>query len=167
MLMTFIYGLMIILGIVSLDQLTKVMSLALLKTENNSLEIIKGFFRLELKLNDGAAFSSFSGKFYLLMAITVVATIIFIAMALKANFKKAPWYSVGIFFMIGGMLGNLIDRIFRPNHAVVDMLSFTFFGSDFAVFNVADSFLVVGVILLLIDVIFFEGKRTKVVKNNA
>ena len=59
--------------------------------------------------------------------------------------------------MISGAIGNFIDRIFRGE--VVDMFDFVIFGWDFAVFNVADIFLTVGVGLLAIDVLFFSEKE--------
>lgn len=168
-------GIIIVSLIVLLDQLSKLMAMVfLLDRVGQTIEIIPGFFRFSLSFNNGAAFSSFSGQFIVLMAMTVVATILFCYMARFANFKKAPWYSTGIYFMIGGMLGNFIDRAFStermyaPKHSVVDFLSFTFFGKyDFAIFNIADSFLVVGAILVVIDLLFFERKRSKVGNKDA
>ena len=98
--------------------------------------------------------------------MTAIATVIFIYIARKADFKKAPFYSIGIYMMIGGMIGNFIDRVFYENHAVIDFLSFTFFGWDFAIFNIADSFLVVGTILFCIDIAFFEPKRNEALKES-
>ena len=67
--------------------------------------------------------------------------------------------------MIGGMIGNFIDRVFNYGKGVVDFLAFTFFKTyDFAVFNMADTFLVIGVICIMIDILFFEAKREKKVK---
>ena len=68
--------------------------------------------------------------------------------------------------MIGGMIGNFIDRVFRFGQGVVDFLSFTFFGWDFAVFNMADTFLVIGVICVIIDLLFFDGKRDKQIEES-
>lgn len=160
MMMTLIIGMAIVLFSVLLDQGSKQLMLHILSDlPNKTIEVIPNFFRFALRFNTGAAFSSFDGDFALLMAMTAVATVIFIFIAMKANIKKAPLYTIGIYMMIGGMIGNFIDRVFYPNHAVVDFLSFTFFGWDFAVFNIADSFLVVGTIIFCIDVFFFEGKR--------
>ena len=158
--MTLLIGLGIVLFAVLLDQGSKQLMLHILSDlPNQTIEVIPNFFRFALRFNTGAAFSSFDGDFWLLMGMTVVATIIFIFIAKKADIKKAPLNAIAIYMMIGGMIGNFIDRVFYPNHAVVDFLSFTFFGWDFAVFNIADSFLVIGTILLCIDIFFFERKR--------
>ena len=160
-----IFGLIIVTVVVLLDQISKACMIALLQ-DNNPIVIIEGFFKLYLTYNTGAAFSILDGQFGLLMALTVVATIVFIYMARYANFNKAKLYSFGIYMMIGGMIGNLIDRIFQYGTGVTDFLSFTFWGWDFAVFNIADSFLVVGVIFLLVDMLFLEHKRNKKIENN-
>ena len=156
-----IYGLIIVVLSILIDQVSKIVMLALLETEWNSIEVIPNFFKFYLVFNDGAAFSSFKGQFEMLMGVTLLATIIFIVMALSADFKKNPFYAWGIYLMIGGMLGNFIDRVFYDNHYVIDFLSFTFWGWDFATFNIADSCLVIGVICVIVDMLFFEGKRNK------
>lgn len=64
--------------------------------------------------------------------------------------------------IVGGGIGNLIDRVARGY--VVDFIDFRLI--HFAIFNVADIFVVVGVILLLIYLLFFESKRAKTQKDN-
>ena len=156
-----VLGLIIVFCSILVDQVSKIVMLTLLKTEGNSITVIKDFFDFYLVFNDGAAFSSFAGKFELLMGVTVLATIVFFIMALSAKFDYNPFYAWGIYLMIGGMCGNLIDRIFFTDHSVVDFLSFTFWGRPFATFNIADSCLVVGVICVCIDMLFCEGRRNK------
>jgi signal peptidase II len=117
-----------------------------------------------LVFNDGAAFSSFEGKFGLLMGVTGIATLVFIIMALSAKFDHNPFYAWGIYLMIGGMLGNFIDRVMFSNHEVIDFLSFTFWGWELATFNIADSCLVIGVICVCIDMLICEGRRNKKLK---
>jgi len=109
-----------------------------------------------------------SGKFWLLMLITLLATGIFVYLAKYAKIKENPVYFFGIYFMIGGMLGNFVDRAFATDktayftginaveHGVCDFIAFDFFP---AVFNVADIFLCVGVALVIIDLLFFERRR--------
>ena len=65
-----------------------------------------------------------------------------------------PFLSVILALILGGTIGNFIDRL-RYSY-VVDFLSFTFFCKDFAVFNVADMCITVGAILLLIYIIIFD-----------
>ena len=163
--MSILIGLLIILTSVFFDQITKVLAIMFLSDlPGNTFTVIPNFFRFYLTFNKGAAFSSFSGQYNILMILTVIATLIFIYMAKFANFKKAPFYSIGVYLMIGGMLGNLVDRIatmLNVVEGVTDFISFTFFGWDFAVFNLADICLCVGVACVIIDMLFFESKRKR------
>ena len=152
---TLFIGLLIVILTVLLDQLSKSYMVSLLVKEGNSIVIIENFFKLQLFYNKGAAFSSFEGNFTFLMAMTAVATVVFIIMAFWTDFDTKKFYSWGVYLMIGGMIGNFIDRVFNRELGVVDFLSFTFFGWDFAVFNLADTFLVIGVICIIVDQLFF------------
>ena len=159
---TIVIGLIIVVLAVLVDQISKLCMVALLVEEGKFIVIIPDFFKLQLHYNTGAAFSSFEGNFPFLMVMTVIATIVFIIMAKWADFKTKKFYSWGVYLMIGGMIGNFIDRVFNNGKGVVDFLSFTFFKTyDFAVFNIADSFLVVGVICVMIDLIICEPIREK------
>ena len=160
-----IIGLIIIVCTVLIDQISKALMVTLLVEEGNFIVVIPEFFKLKLHYNTGAAFSSFDGNFPFLMIMTAIATVVFVFMAKYADFDTKKFYSWGIYLMIGGMIGNFIDRVFNYGKGVVDFLAFTFFKTyDFAVFNIADSFLVVGVICVMIDILFFEPKREKKTK---
>ena len=152
---TIIIGLIIIVSTVLIDQLSKLLMVSLLVKEGNSIGVIDNFFKFQLYYNKGAAFSSFEGNFPFLMGMTAIATIVFIIMARWTDFSSKKFYSWGVYLMIGGMIGNFIDRVFNRDLGVVDFLSFTFFGWDFAVFNLADTFLVIGVICIIVDQLFF------------
>ena len=158
---TILIGLIIVVSTVLIDQISKLLMVSILVKEGATIGVIDNFFKFQLQYNKGAAFSSFSGNFPFLMGMTAIATVVFIIMARWANFDTKKFYSWGLYLMIGGMLGNFIDRVFNRDLGVVDFLSFTFFGWDFAVFNMADTFLVIGVICVVIDLLFFEGKREK------
>ena len=163
-------GILVSSGIVILDQASKFFMMWYLGNNGGTVGIIDNFFSFDLTFNTGASFSLFAGRFWLLMLVTVVATIIFIFMAKYARFERgAKWYFFGIYFMIGGMIGNFIDRAFATDrglifgvmadkHGVCDFIHFHFFP---AIFNIADCFLCIGVVLVLIDLIFFERKRNK------
>lgn len=152
-------GLLIILFSIILDQVTKLYALVKLKVEGTSIEVIPNFFNFKLHFNDGAAWSSFAGNFGFLMAMSILAIVVFTYIYISIDFKVKPFYSIGISLMFGGLFGNLIDRIFMDGNYVVDFLSFKFGSYVFPTFNIADCCLVVGVAALLIDVLFLEGKR--------
>ena len=154
-----IIGLIIAVVAILVDQISKLAMLTLFEKEHDFLVVIPNFFKLYLQFNPYIAFSiklPFEGQ----MIATAVAVIIFAVMARWADFSKNPFYAWGTYLMIGGMCGNFLDRIFNPE-GVIDFLSFTFFGKPFATFNIADSCLVVGVICVIIDLLFFDGKREK------
>lgn len=157
-------GILIIVTAIGIDQFTKLWCLLNLE-EGKPLVIIEDFFTFELAFNDGAAWSSFSGAFWFLMVMTVIATAFFIYLYKDVDFKTKKIYSISISLMLGGMLGNFIDRIFQEGNVVVDFLTFYIYGSNsapFPHFNIADSCLVVGVVFFIIDVLFLESRR----KNN-
>ena len=113
---------------------------------NSGKVIIKNFFNLTYIGNTGGAFGVFQDSTLLLVGITIVFLILFIYFLEKnkiTNFEKMCY---GL--MLGGILGNLVDRSLRGY--VVDFLSFKIFGYDFPVFNLADSFIVIGLFLLII-----------------
>lgn len=108
--------------------------------------------------NDGAAFGMFGGKKILLILIALffLGVMFLVDWLFKYNSKT---YIFGFSFMVGGALGNLIDRIFLGY--VRDFIVFDFWKS-FPTFNVADSFLCVGVVLICICLIFGKSKGSKV-----
>lgn len=145
----------IILLLIALDQLSKLMVLRHL-TGGGEVEIIPGFFRLLYVENRGAAFGILQEGRPLFIVITI-AVIGFLLYAIyrKREEVKGP-LRVALVLILAGAVGNFIDRL--RLHFVVDFLSFRFFGHDFAVFNLADSFIVVGTILLMIYVLFGDEK---------
>ena len=106
-------------------------------------------------LNTGGAWSILNDATWLLVVITVVFLAAIVCFDLFYRCKSKT-YSVAISFIIGGAIGNFIDRIFLGG--VRDFISFPFW-QTFPTFNIADSFLCVGVILLFIFVVFFSDKH--------
>lgn len=147
-----IYFLITIVAII-IDQITKHMATLHLKG-NEPKVIIDGFFKLFYLENAGAAFGMFHGKQGFFFAITVVVVVGITYEMIKLK-NTNPFLSVVLALILGGTIGNFIDRL-RHSY-VVDFLSFTFFGKDFAVFNVADICITVGAILLLIYIIFLDN----------
>jgi signal peptidase II len=129
----------LILAILSLDQITKLLISRYLPL-HSSLPILDGFFYLTLVHNSGAAFGIFKNQIVLFI-ITSIISIILIYINLKRE-KKNNIYSISLALILSGALGNLIDRL-RFGY-VIDFFDFRIW----PVFNVADSAITIGAILL-------------------
>ncbi|MCF2611820.1 MULTISPECIES: signal peptidase II [Fusobacterium] len=143
-----IYYLIGIVGLVLLDQLTKI------QIENNffvgdTIEIISNFFHITYVQNRGIAFGVFQGKINAISIATTIAIIGIIIYFFK-NFKKIEVIErIAYMVIISGAIGNMIDRIFRGY--VVDMLDFR--GIWQYVFNLADVYINIGVALIFLDIL--------------
>ncbi|MGM9881339.1 MAG: signal peptidase II [Bacilli bacterium] len=142
--MTFIIILSIVLTII--DQLSKFIVIKALNV-NHSIEVIKNFFYLTYTHNKGAAFSILTGKriFLVIIAIIIIAAIIYY---LKKNTPNNSLSKIAFSLVIGGSLGNLIDRILRGY--VIDFIDVKIFGYDFPIFNLADTFITIGIFILIL-----------------
>lgn len=140
--------LIIIAGLVAIDQIIKLLVLEHLKPIG-SLTLIDGFIQLNYAENTGAAFGSFSGKTTFLSVFTLVI-IIFGLVYLLVKKRKVDVEYVCISLIISGGLGNLIDRVFRG--FVVDYIEPLFV--DFAIFNFADILVTCSCIVLVIWLIY-------------
>ena len=138
----------IIISIILLciDQISKLLVVNLL-TKTESITIIKNFFYLTYINNDGAAFSILVGKRIFLILIAVLVIVMLIRYIKKNNIQN-KLELVSISLIIGGSLGNLMDRVVRGY--VIDFLDFKIFNYNFPIFNLADIFIVIGVFLLLL-----------------
>ena len=139
--------LMIIAGIICFDQLSKWLTVINLEyiappLEPDTIPIIKDVFHFTYVRNPGAAFGSFDepNQRWIFMSISSVA-IIALFVYLWFNRKGSKLLCFSLSMIIGGGLGNMIDRCALKY--VIDMLDFRLI--DFAIFNVADSFVCVGV----------------------
>ena len=154
--MQFAFYCLFVLGIVALDQWTKYLVVANIPLFGH-VDAIPGLFHLTYVQNTGAAFSSFSGMRWLFVAIFVILTaaIIYEYFKKPMSFSKLERWCIAAIY--GGGLGNVIDRI-RLGY-VVDMVDVDFM--KFAVFNVADCFIVCGAILMVVSLVFFNKKFWK------
>lgn len=142
--------------LVGVDQLSKLAMVALLASK--PLVIVPHFFQLYLTYNTGAAFSILpNGRLFFLMLTPIV--LYFAYRYYLRYYLYNQWLYFGGIFFFAGALGNFIDRLFFGK--VVDFFSFTFGGYDFAIFNVADVFLNISFVLLLIGFFLYE-KENKV-----
>lgn len=114
---------------------------------NDSIVIIKDFFYITYVRNTGAAWSIFSGETWLLIIVSLVIIFGIIYYVYK-NKPKNKFEIVGYSMILGGAIGNFIDRIVYGY--VVDFFDIYVFGYDYPIFNMADSFILVGVVILII-----------------
>ncbi len=123
--------------------------------ENQTIQIISHFFSLTYVKNTGVAFSMLSGNltFILMMSVLVVGVLVYFAKNRESGQLENLCYSM----ILGGALGNFLDRIFYGY--VIDFLDFTLFGFKMAIFNVADVLIVCGVFLLIVLELLKERKK--------
>lgn len=107
--------------------------------------------------NTGAAWGMFGGK---VIGLILVSLLMIVALFVFNHFvkNKNTFYCISFGFIIGGAVGNLIDRI--AFNYVRDFI-FLDFWPTFPVFNVADSFLCVGAVMLAIFILFMQGKKSE------
>lgn len=147
--------LIIIVSIIFIDRTSKILALNYLAM-GESIPIIKGVFHLTYAENTGAAFSMLSKNTNFLVIVTlilIIALVLYFYRELKANSNK--FYLSGLCFILGGAIGNLIDRIYFG--FVVDYFDFCLI--NFAIFNVADSFICVGVALMAISLFIYKEAK--------
>lgn len=142
---------LIILIIIILDQTTKHFVRVNLDI-NQSVVLWAGVMDLTYIHNFGAAFSILQNKQVFLISLTSIVSVVILIILVK-NVKKAHWTMLlGFSLIIGGGVGNMIDRI--RNGYVVDFLEIKLF--SFPVFNVADMAVVGGSALLILYILFFD-----------
>ena len=152
MFFTFVWGIALI--VVAFDQIIKGIVNVNIPI-NGSLEIIKDFFSISNTHNYGAAWSMLWDKKIYIIAVTIVALIFVLFLLFREDtFKKYKCVYYGL--LIGGILGNLIDRIFLGY--VIDYLDFNFFEMNYPIFNFSDVFIVFSIIMICIECFFPENK---------
>ena len=114
----------------------------------DTIKVIPGFFNLTYVRNTGAAFSIMENNRMLFIIIGLVAIFLIYKFLIKDKYlNKLSLISYSM--LLGGIMGNMIDRILYGY--VIDYLSFNLFGFNAPIFNLADTFIVVSVILIFIN----------------
>ena len=122
-----------------------------------SIPVILNFFHFTYITNDGMAFGiNFPFGYYIFTSVSILLTL-FLFWYLWSVRTHSIVIRLGISFIIAGAIGNLIDRIFLG--AVIDFLDFMIGNFHWYVFNLADSYVTVGMVLVLVDSIILEKKR--------
>ena len=147
--------------LVFLDQLTKELAIAEL-SDGSVMPVLGEVLRFRLAYNDAAAFSLGVGQTWVLAIIACCAVLALLWFGPKA--KNLTWTIIAA-LVLGGAAGNLVDRLTRPpgflNGHVVDFISIPF---NFPIFNLADTFLVVGVSLAMLRTLMGDELGGKVGK---
>jgi signal peptidase II len=148
---------LIALSVLLLDRLTKWL-VAKNISPHDGLQVIPGFFRITHVENRGAAFGLFADspaqwKIALLVLFSIAALVVVSAL-LWRNSHSMTTTGIGLALILGGALGNLWDRVL--NGRVVDFLLFYIGRYQWPAFNVADSAIVVGAGLLVIEILFVK-----------
>ena len=113
----------------------------------DSILVIDDFFYITYVKNTGAAWSIFSDKtwFVILLSFIIIIILFIYIYKNKPNFLIEKF---GYSLILGGAIGNFIDRVIYGY--VIDFFDFYIFGYDYPIFNLADTFIVIGVILLIV-----------------
>lgn len=141
------YPFLIIAAIIALDQFTK--SLAVTHLMNNAdVTVIERFLSFTYVENFGIAFGMFKNQrlFFIISTIIIAAVVLYF---IYKTYKTQTFIALCLSMIFGGAIGNLIDRI-RIGY-VIDFIHFRFFPP---VFNIADSAIVVGAIILSVAIVF-------------
>jgi signal peptidase II len=150
------------LFVVLLDRWTKRLVAAHIAMYSH-IQVIPGFFRITHTENTGAAFSLFADspshwKTAMLISFSVVAMIV-VSVLLWKQARALTMTGIALSLILGGAVGNLWDRV--ASGRVVDFLLFYVKSYQWPVFNLADSAIVVGASLLVLEIIFGQPKAIR------
>lgn len=149
--MTYIVLILILVGA---DQLSKYLIDSNM-LEGETIPIINEFFHITYVKNRGIAFGMFQGKLDIISIATVIAIVAIAYYMYKEKNKLSLVEKMGFIYILAGAIGNMIDRAFRG--FVVDMVDFR--GIWSYVFNLADVWINIGVIFVLLDQLILRKKR--------
>jgi signal peptidase II len=129
---------------------------------NSQIQVVPGFFRIRHTENTGAAFSLFADspshwKTSMLIGFSFIAMIV-VSILLWKQARLLTMTGIALSLILGGAVGNLWDRI--ASGRVVDFLDVYYKSYDWPVFNLADSAIVIGASLLVLEIIFGNRKAT-------
>jgi signal peptidase II len=142
--------------IVALDQASKAYCASWLATlPNKTYPLIQGVFSLSYVENKGAAFGMLQNMRVLFIIATAVVCGVMVYILIKDHKKMHLLMRIALALILAGAVGNFIDRTFIG--FVRDMFYFELI--NFAVFNVADAAISVGAVTLVLDILFFKGRK--------
>lgn len=140
--------------LIFIDQISKLILNKVLVL-GKSYTLLDRFLYFTKAYNDGVSFSMLSGKRFLILIISLII-LIFLYFYMK-RFKENTKNIIAFSLVFGGLLGNFIDRIFYGY--VIDFIDFYVFNYNFPIFNFADAFICIGIVLLLYSVYMGEDNE--------
>lgn len=153
--LSLIYKVLIAGGIILVDLLTKSFFQSyFIDGDRNPIVVINKVVSFVYVKNTGAAFGMFENNATLLAVFSVVFLVVFLIFDIICGSKNI-WYFLGFSFILGGAIGNMVDRVafgFVRDFIYLDFI-------NFPVFNIADIFLTVGVICFSIYIVFYMFKE--------
>lgn len=144
----------LILILVGADQLSKYL-IDTTMFEGETLPLVSNFFHITYVKNRGIAFGLFQGKLDIIGVATIIAIVAIAYFLYKERKKMSIIEQLGFIYILAGAIGNMIDRVFRGY--VVDMIDFT--GIWSYIFNLADVWINMGVIFIIVDQLFLKKRR--------
>jgi signal peptidase II len=126
---------------------------------SGSYAVIDGFVQLVTALNDGAAFGIFAGRLYMLKAVSIIALIVILVIFYLSG-NRQVLVNIALGLLTAGICGNLYDRFFNGG-SVRDFIDVSYRNYHWPAFNVADSFLCIGVGLLVVSTFFTQQSCQK------
>jgi len=143
----------IVVGVVALDALTK--NWALRALADGPIWLVGRSIGFVLSFNSGSAFSIVRSGAPLLAVIAIIAAVVLIRTVMRT---ADPWLVVGLSLVLGGAIGNLVDRLFRApsflHGAVVDFVKL----GPWPLFNVADAAISIGAVIIIVRVLL-DGRH--------
>ena len=152
-----ITSLLIVLTIFIIDRFSKIYILNIADTQNNVDIYVNPFLNFILVWNTGVSFGLLSFEksiiYNFITLLIVLINLLIIYLILKSSTLKSYFFLI----ILGGSLGNLFDRLYYS--AVPDFIDLNYKGYHWFIFNVADIFITIGIVCLIIDELFFNKKN--------
>lgn len=142
---------------VAADQISKFIAVDALQTVGNTAKFIPHLIRFEYQQNTGMAWGLLPNSRWLFVAVTVIVSAIVVYVIIKYRKTMPKFIAVTLTVVLAGAIGNLIDRLVFGY--VRDFIAFDFSFYEFPVFNIADTCVTIGSILLLCAILFTKDGR--------
>lgn len=146
---------LIILALFTLDQVTKIIFM------EQRFTLIKNLVVIEPRYNDGAAFSSLSGERVFFVVFTVIALVVMFYFLISGKWSKSLFFRITLSIMIGGVIGNFVDRL-----AIGAVRDFIYLPPLKFVCNIADIAITVACVMFMIYLFFIRDKEEVRLKAN-